>query len=296
MVAADLALYAAKERGRGGVAVHTPSPEEEVEAEVRTTWSRRIRRGLDEALFVPYRQPIMSLPDGEIARYELLARMLDERGQPIAPSAFLPTAERSGMVRELDRLMVSRAIELIADAESATDPKSYEVNLSARSLADRELPEWIATRVADSGIDPSALVFEITETAAIANMDQAKGFAADRRRLGCTFALDDFGTGFASFYYLKHLPLDALKIDGDFIRNLRSSRTDLLLVRHMAEIAASLGLYTIAEYVEDAETLEILIELGVNAVQGYHVGRPEPLEPAGVDAPKRLEPLGEPLA
>ena len=139
------------------------------------------------------------------------------------------------MVREIDRRMVGWAIELIARSEADGKPISYEVNLSARSLSDRGAPERRSPRcIEGAGIDPSLLVFEITETAAIANMEQAREFAGALRKLGCRFALDDFGAGFASFYYLKHIPLDALKIDGDFIRNMRSNTTDQLLVKHMA--------------------------------------------------------------
>jgi diguanylate cyclase (GGDEF)-like protein/PAS domain S-box-containing protein len=276
MVAADLALYHAKDRGRDEVVVYRPRPEEHQQWEVRATWSRRIRRGLDEELFVPFHQPIMSVADRTVSRYELLLRLLDDNGEPIAPGAFLPTAERTGTIREIDRRMTSFAIDLIAASEAAGHPVSYEVNLSARSLADRELPKLIARRIDEAGIDPSLLVFEITETAAVANMEQARDFANALRGFGCSFALDDFGAGFASFYYLKHIPLDALKIDGDFVRNLRTSQTDQLLVTHMAQIAASLGLYTIAEFVEDVETLEMLASYGVDAVQGYHIGRPVP--------------------
>ncbi len=274
MVLADLALYQAKDRGRDHVAVHAPTLK--TPQTTRTPWSRRIRDGLDEDLFVPYRQPILTLRSRTISSYELLVRLRGEEGQPIAPAAFLPTAERSGMVSELDRRMATWAVELIAQAHEAGTPTSYEVNLSARSIADRELPELISQQISEAGIDPSMLVLEITETAAIANMEQARGFAETLRSLGCRFALDDFGTGFASFYYLKHLPLDALKIDGDFIRNIRTNSTDELLVSHMAQIASTLGLMTIAEYVEDAETLELLASLGIDAVQGFHIGRPEP--------------------
>ena len=279
MVAADLALYEAKQLGQGRVAVHEPAPGEFAEWEERVTWSKRIRRALDERLLIPYRQPIMDLESRSVSQYELLARMLDEQGRVVAPGAFLPTAERTGMVRELDRMMASAAIDLIRRSQSLGKPVSYEVNLSARSLADPELATLLSSRISEAGIDPSLLVFEITETAAIANMEQARGFANRLRHLGCRFALDDFGAGFASFYYLKHIPLDALKIDGDFVRNLRRNATDQLVVRHIAEIANALDLLTIAEFVEDEETLEMLAEFGVDAVQGFHIGRPEPVEP-----------------
>jgi EAL domain-containing protein (putative c-di-GMP-specific phosphodiesterase class I) len=276
MVNADLALYAAKAGGRGRVAVHSDDEGTESQ-EVRIPWSQRIRSGLDDGMFIPYRQPIMSHSDRSITRYELLARMLGEDGMPIAPGAFLPAAERSGLVPEIDKRMALWAIELIALSEAAGEPLSYEVNLSARSLADPDLPPLIAEHVESAGIDPSRLMFEITETAAISNLDQARKVAEVLREVGCQFALDDFGAGFASFLYLKHLPLDALKIDGDFVSNLRNNETDQLLVKYMAQIASDLGLLTIAEYIEDAETLEIVAGYGIDAGQGFHIGRPEPV-------------------
>ena len=290
MIAADLALYEAKESGRARLAVYEPKPEESVRREARATWSQRIRHGLDEGLFVPYRQPILDLATNEIKRYELLARLLDDNGRPIPPGAFLPTAERTGLVRELDRYMVGQAIDLIA-TDGHREALSYEVNLSARTLADREMPRAIAAQIERAGIDPALLVFEITETTAIANMEQAQDFAASLRRIGCRFALDDFGAGFASFLYLKHIPLDALKIDGNFIRKLRTNRTDQLLVRHMAEIARSLELFTIAEYVEDAGTLELLDDYPIDAAQGFSVGHPEPVGQTDVVLPPASEPV-----
>jgi diguanylate cyclase (GGDEF)-like protein/PAS domain S-box-containing protein len=277
MVAADLGLYEAKDAGRNQIGVFKPPIAAAPQSKERVSWSKRIRAGLDEGLLVPYRQPIMNLSDGRIYRYELLVRLLDEHGAPTLPRAFLPTAERTGAVREIDRRMIAYAIELISAAEVAREPVTYEVNISARSLGDPDLLPMISRSVMVSGIDPSSLVFEITETAAIANMEQVRNFAGTLRALGCSFALDDFGAGFASFYYLKHVPLDWLKIDGDFIRDLPRNATDQLVVRHIAEMAHSLKLRTIAEFVEDAETLEMLTDYGVDCGQGHYVGEPEPI-------------------
>jgi EAL domain-containing protein (putative c-di-GMP-specific phosphodiesterase class I) len=241
----------------------------------RVSWSKRIRAGLDEGLLVPYRQPIMNLRDRSIYHYELLVRLIDERGEPTLPRAFLPTAERTGAVRDIDRRMISHAIDLISFAELANEVVTYEVNISARSLGDPELLPMISRSIIARGINPASLVFEITETAAIANMEHVRRFAGTLRDLGCSFALDDFGAGFASFYYLKHVPLDWLKIDGDFVRDLPHNSTDQLVVRHIAEMAHSLNLRTIAEFVEDPETLAMLADYGVDCAQGNFVGEPE---------------------
>jgi diguanylate cyclase (GGDEF)-like protein/PAS domain S-box-containing protein len=277
MVAADLGLYEAKDAGRNQVGVFKPPLIAAPQSRERVSWSKRIRAGLDEGLLIPYRQPIMNLGDGSINRYELLVRLLDEHGQPTLPRAFLPTAERTGAVRDIDRRMVSYAIELIVAAELTHESVVYEVNISARSLGDPDLLPMISHALVESAIDPSSLVFEITETAAIANMEHVRRFASTLRDFGCSFALDDFGAGFASFYYLKHVPLDWLKIDGDFVRDLPRNATDQLVVRHIAEMAHSLKLRTIAEFVEDARTLEMLTDYGVDCAQGHFVGTPEPI-------------------
>jgi diguanylate cyclase (GGDEF)-like protein/PAS domain S-box-containing protein len=277
MVAADLGLYEAKDAGRNQIGVFKPPIAATPQSRERVSWSKRIRAGLDEGLIVPYRQPIMTLSDGSISRYELLVRLIDDRGEPTLPRAFLPTAERTGAVRDIDRRMISFAIDLVSAAELAHDPVAYEVNISARSLADPDLLPLIARSIVESAINPASLVFEITETAAIANMEHVRRFAGTLRDLGCSFALDDFGAGFASFYYLKHVPLDWLKIDGDFVRELPRNSTDQLVVRHIAEMAHSLNLRTIAEFVEDAWTLEMLTDFGVDCGQGHFVGEPEPI-------------------
>ncbi len=221
-------------------------------------------------------QPIRDLRTGEVGRHEVLLRLLDDDNRLLLPEAFLRSAERFGHIGAIDRWVVRRAIRLIAAAEVSGTDLCLEVNLSGRSIGDPELPRVVEAELEATGIDASRLVLEITETAAIANMDQARELATRLRALGCRFALDDFGSGFSSFWYLKHLPLDYVKIDGEFVRNLASAPADALVVKAMVQIASGLGLRTIAEFVEDEGTLRQLAELGVDYAQGDHVGRPAP--------------------
>jgi EAL domain-containing protein (putative c-di-GMP-specific phosphodiesterase class I) len=179
--------------------------------------------------------------------------------------------------------VVKRAIRLIAAQRRRGHDLRLEVNLSGVSVCDQELPEVIERELAATGIDPSNLVLEVTETAAIANMDEARRFATRLADLGCRFALDDFGTGFGSFYYLKHLPLDYVKIDGEFIQNLPYNLTDQLVVKAMAQVAEGLVEQTIAEFVGDDDTIKLLAEYGVNYAQGYHIGRPKPVSEMWMD-------------
>ena len=239
--------------------------------QLRLNWADQIRRALDEDRFVLYCQPIMELASDQITQYELLLRMIGDNGEIVMPAAFIDTAERFGLIQEIDQWVVRKAIHLLAEHDVR-----LEVNVSGKSMGDLAIPELVEREIAATGIDPGRLVFEITETAAIANMEQARAFAERLTRLGCRFALDDFGAGFSSFYYLKYLPLDYLKIDGDFIRSLTSSVTDQLVVKSMVDIARGLGMKTIAEFVEASETVDMLREKGVDYSQGYFHGAPRP--------------------
>jgi diguanylate cyclase (GGDEF)-like protein len=266
---ADRAMYQAKDEGRDRVVLRTPAEGEGDRRARHISWERRIRRALDGDGLVLHAQPILELASGATAAYELLLRLQDEEGSAF-PNAFLGAAERRGLIHEIDRWVSARAIDLIA-----SHGVRLEVNLSARSVGDRELLSLISQRLASTGIDPSLLVFEITETAAIHNMDEARRFAETLTALGCGFALDDFGVGFGSFSYLKHLPADYLKIDGDFIRSPRS-RTDELVVESIVHVARGLGKQTIAEWVGDEETVSLLRGYGVDFAQGFYTGRPFP--------------------
>ena len=279
LIEADIAMYDAKEAGRDRFVVFEPDRERQDALEQRLTWSNRIRTALDEERFVLHAQPIVSLHgDAEPRRVELLLRMVDSGGDLIPPATFLYVAERFGLVEEIDSWVVRRAIALVAEHERRGDPLIVDVNLSAKSIGNPAVISLIGRELESAGVDPSRLIFEVTETAAIEQIDRAKEFARGLRALGCGLAIDDFGSGFATFYYLKHLEFDYVKIDGEFIANLPTSATDQLVVRSLVEIAKGLGKKTVAEFVQDDATIEALRRFGVDYAQGFHIGRPGPIE------------------
>ncbi len=278
LVNADLAMYDAKEAGRDRMAVYSHEDRNETRMKGRVTWVQRIRTALDQDRFSLLAQPIVDLSTGRDGQYELLLRMRNESGDLIPPGAFLYIAERLDLVQDIDRWVVGRAMDILAERERAGAPLTLEVNLSGRSIGDASLVSFIEERLADSRIDASRLIFEITETAAVSNIAAAREFAEQLSEMGCRFALDDFGAGFGSFYYLKHLPFDILKIDGEFVRNCRTSATDRLVIGAVVEIAKGLGKQTIGEFVEDDETARLLTRLGVDYGQGFHLGVPAPVE------------------
>jgi EAL domain-containing protein (putative c-di-GMP-specific phosphodiesterase class I) len=219
-------------------------------------------------------------------------------GELIAPGAFLHVAERSGLIRAIDRWVVRRAVAILAAAEAVGQPLHLAVNLSSKALGDPELLAEIAQIIEEAHADPRNLLFEVTESAAIADLGQARTFVLALQALGCRFAVDDFGAGFASFYYLKHLPVDLIKLDGSFIHNLPRDPADQHLVKAMVEVARGLGKRTIAEFVGDAETLDLLRGFGVDYAQGYYLGHPRPLSetlPAVAEALRHADVLRLPV-
>jgi diguanylate cyclase (GGDEF)-like protein/PAS domain S-box-containing protein len=281
---ADLAMYEAKEQGRNRVSVFAQQFDWRARIESRIGWQQRIREALDHDRFILHAQPILDLASGEITQYELLIRAVEVDGGLVLPGVFLGVAERSGLIQDIDRWVVRRAVAMIAAERDAGQALRLEVNLSGRAFSDPDLAGLIRHEIMAKAIDPSLLVLEVTETAAIANLDEAQRFIETLRAAGCSFALDDFGVGFSSFAHLKYLPVDYLKIDGSFIRDLSRSVVDQHLVRAIVDVARSLGKRTIAEFVEDEDTLALLREFGVDFAQGFHVGRPAPL-PHGAPAP-----------
>lgn len=270
---ADLAMYHAKEEGRNRVCLYTS--EQKSQIELRLTWERRVREAFKQDRFALHLQPIMDLQQNCIIGHEVLLRMMGEKEEYILPSQFLNIAERFGLIYDIDRWVVHKSINLIKRFQQDGKPAYLEVNLSGKSFTDTELLPLIKKELIATNIDPMNLIFEITETSIIENMATAQCFIADLKSLGCRFALDDFGIGFSSFNYLKHLPVDYLKIDGSFISNLSHSLVDQHLVKAMVEVACGLGKKTIAEFVENEETLTLLQKFGVNYAQGYYIGKPQ---------------------
>lgn len=235
-------------------------------------WVREIHAALAEDRFELHAQPIVDLATDEVVQHELLLRMRSATGELVAPGEFLPAAERYGVIRDIDHWVISRGTELAAQG------MSVEINISGMSIGDASLIDEIDRALERTGADPSRLVFEITETALIENVDTARRLAQGLRERGCRFALDDFGTGFAGLSSLKTLPLDYLKIDREFVRDLCVSETDRHVITATIDLARAFGLKTIAEGVETRETLDLLRKLGVDHAQGYFLGRPAPIE------------------
>jgi EAL domain-containing protein (putative c-di-GMP-specific phosphodiesterase class I) len=240
----------------------------------RRPWLARLRRALAEDLFVLHFQPIVSLGDGLVGQYEALLRLADEDdGSLVAPGAFLPAAERYGLIRDIDRMVLEKVAAMLG-GEHGRQGVRIAINVSALSVTDPTMLSHIERRLKWHGVDPSLLIVEVTETAAISDMRGAREFCAGVLELGCAVALDDFGAGFGSFQYLKHLPFSHLKIDGDFVRRLPVSRTDQLVVKALAGVVRGMGRETIAEFVGDEPTMSMLRSYGVDWAQGFEVGRP----------------------
>jgi EAL domain-containing protein (putative c-di-GMP-specific phosphodiesterase class I) len=238
----------------------------------RITWAERIREALEEDRFELYAQPIVELASGKTCHRELLVRMLSDDADVIPPDAFIPTAERFGLITDIDRWVTREGLALARRGERVS------INLSAHSIGDEEILRDVRA-AARAGVRAGAVIFEITETAALTNMHDARVFAEELGRLGCEVALDDFGTGFGSFSYLKHLPTRYLKVDVEFVRDVAFNTTDQQVVQAIVAVGHSLGKLIIAEGVESAETTAALRRYGVDFVQGFHLGVPRRISP-----------------
>lgn len=270
---ADIALYEAKEHGRDRIGETDFAAQNEPLMISRLGWVEQIRDALEHNGLVLHEQPITNLRNDAVERAELLIRMRTNHQELVAPALFLPVAERFGQIRAIDRWVIDRALQLL---RQPAQPRVCHVNVSGATMTDPELIDTLPAKIAREASDPSRLAFEITETVAIENIEHAHQLIERLAALGCQIVLDDFGSGFGSFYYLKHLRFDSLKIAGEFIKQITTSKTDRVTVQAIVEMARGLEKTTIAECVEDQATLELVRELGVDYAQGHHLGKPEP--------------------
>ncbi|MEM7355969.1 MAG: EAL domain-containing protein [Acidobacteriota bacterium] len=292
---ADSACYVAKDEGRNRIRTYRTDDAELVRRSGEMRWVNRIRLALEENRFQLDYQPIVGMGGArngseESGFFELLLRMQDEAGRRIPPDNFMPAAERYHLATQIDTWVLRSAFEwLTQHPETVQRIRQCSINLSGQSLADLDFLRFVLRQLEEKAIPPERICFEITETAAIANLAQATHFIRTLRTLGCRFALDDFGTGFSSFAYLKNLPVDYLKIDGMFVIDMTRDRFDQAVVRSIVEIAKVTGKQTIAESVENTAVLNRLKRVGVDFAQGNGIARPQPLEGFEWPAPSEIE-------
>lgn len=279
LVQADIACHVAKRSGRNRVHVFESNDQKNMATMSEDMgWATRIKNAIEKDQFSLAVQPIMELESGEILRQEVLLRLRDDEGGLILPAGFLSSAERFGLMRAIDKWVVSKSIECLG-LQLRKNPKlHFSINLSAESVGDQKILDIITSSLIRHEVPPTAVTFEITETVAIANLDAAVEFLKQLRELGCQTALDDFGVGYSSFAYLKDLPVDYVKIDGSFVRDVHRDKLQLAMVRSMNEIAHAMGKYTIAEFVHNEECMKVLKDIKVDYIQGYHVGGPRLIE------------------
>lgn len=281
MSAADAACYAAKEQGRNRVYVYQLDDVDVTRQRNEREWSVRIRNVLERNQFCLYCQaivPTQQLRHQRATHYEILLRMIGEDGQLIPPNAFIPAAERYDLMPQIDRWVVQRFLSYLSTQRQADPSAIYAVNLSGASLNDESFLAFLKQQIQKNGTIAQQLCFEITETAAIANLTKAVDFITTIRRLGCKFALDDFGSGMSSFGYLKTLPVDYIKIDGKFVQDISTDPAAQAILQSINHIGHVMGLQTIAECVENEATHGCLKQMGVDYVQGFKIGHPRPLE------------------
>lgn len=269
---ADTAMYMAKDQGRNRAVLYRPEDGVLDRLSEANQWVVRIKSALKENRFILYYQPLVRVADDQVDHYEVLVRMRGEDGEIIPPGSFIPAAERFGLMPQLDRWVFNNVMVKLHDYPGTR----LFMNLSGRSLADEALLDYIEYSIERSGVDPRRLGFEITETAAIQDLAVAERWVRRLKTLGCRFALDDFGSGFNSFIYLRKLPVDRVKIDGYYIRALENDPTRRALVQAMHALACTLGMETVAEFVENENILQVIREIGITYGQGYFLYPPEP--------------------
>ncbi|MGR9013263.1 MAG: EAL domain-containing protein, partial [Gammaproteobacteria bacterium] len=277
---ADAACYVAKDNGRNRVHVYRPDDQELAMRQGEMQWVEKIQQGLEQNRFCLYGQPIVPVAHHDKGmHFETLVRYQDDNGRIIPPGAFLPAAERYNLAPALDRWVISHLFEWIATKPGFLDNLSLcSVNLSGLSMTDKTMLAFLAEQFSKWEIPAHKICFEVTETAAIANLSYATKFIKQLKERGCLFSLDDFGSGLSSFAYLKNLPVDYLKIDGLFVKDILDDEVDLAMVKSINEVGHVMDKKTIAEFVENEQIFNLLSDLGVDYAQGYGIGKPVPLD------------------
>lgn len=274
---ADSAMYQAKDVGKNTWRIYHEAPGAQERRVAQFNWNDRIHQALENNLLRLHFQGIFSTRSKKLQHLEALIRMVDEERKVIMPGQFIPVAEKTGKILDLDRWVIRKSIDILASASSVPP---IAVNISGRSFNDPSLPQFIASELARRDVPAQRLLVELTETSAVSDLTDAQRFIAALKKTGCTVCLDDFGAGFSSFTYLKHLDVDVLKIDGEFVRNLTRERENHVFVKSMVDVAKALNKSTVAECVEDEQTLRMLEKFGVQAAQGYYLERPREDHPS----------------
>lgn len=293
---ADIACNIAKNKGRNTTHIYDTEQDDKVSMDVELGWSIRLSQALEKDGLILHHQPILPLPDIQLQQltskqevlwqqyqndtsknnliFEVLLRMKNPHGELISPNAFIPTAERFNMMPDIDNWVARNTLRNIAHYQRQYPQASFSINLSGQSLGSSELIDIVKDAIENYSLQPGSIIFEITESCAIAHLDEARNFIGQMMIYGCHFALDDFGSGYCSFAHLKNLPVEYIKIDGQFVRDIVNDPMDLAIVTSINNIAHSLGMKTVAEFVEDIETVKLLKQCGVDYIQGYYIARP----------------------
>ncbi|MEC9313851.1 MAG: EAL domain-containing protein, partial [Pseudomonadota bacterium] len=273
---ADLAMYKAKSAGKNTYHVFSADDQTREQLETRVFWKHKIEEALENNHFVLHYQPILNIEHDTIQHYEVLIRMRDPgSGEMRMPGKFIEIAEEVGLIQSIDQFVIQQGIRQLSKLHKEGKDVKFAINLSGSMVDAPVLLPFLKRVIKKYEVDPSKLIFEVTETAAVSNLQQAKLMMTAIKALGCQFSLDDFGVGFASFSYMRQLPIDIIKIDGIFIKDLDKNADDQLFVKALIDVAKGLGRKTIAEFVENKDILTLLRQYGVDYAQGYHIGRPE---------------------